>query len=516
MDMGGVVGSGTFGVVFKAMDGGTPVALKRIKMERETQGFPVTAIREIKLCKALRHVNIVNMREVVVYNAENDKESVGASANFTNGDVFMVFDYGEYDLSGILQSRDVVLTKAHIKSYTRQLLEGIHFMHKNMILHRDLKSANILITKDNVLKVADLGLAHVYQKDNARMTNPVCSLWYRCPELLCGVKQYGPEVDMWSVGCIFAEMYSRRPILAVNDKEGSEVRQMELLYQEFGTPTGDLLKKYEGYPDWEKFKFSTKSANRIRGRFEDKPLWDDFALSLLESMLHFDPTKRLSASDALTHDYFYCSGEEVVPAEQLERFHSVALPRGMDVQAKQKEDYESAVEAARVAEEKKKAEEEALAAAIKAEKKQQQRQRQHAQKRHAGLGGGGKYKVLKPGAGGGPGPGPGGPLPLTHATSGDLRTQSPASVRGLTHSQSGLSMVSHGSLTSGGSSDPALGSVSGVGDSGHNSHAKGPTVPTINVPSGARGGAVPEGVKSINVTSLSSNNNDHGNGSSGW
>ena len=140
----------------------------------------MTAIREIKLCKALKHVNITHLREVVVYNEANDRESVGASANFMNGDVFMVFDYGDYDLSGILQSRDVMLTKAHIKSYMKQLLEGIHFMHKNMILHRDLKSANILITKHNVLKIADLGLAHVYQKENTRMTNPVCSLWYRC------------------------------------------------------------------------------------------------------------------------------------------------------------------------------------------------------------------------------------------------------------------------------------------------------------------------------------------------
>ena len=239
----------------------------------------------------------------------------------------MVFDYGDYDLSGILQSRDVMLTKAHIKSYMKQLLEGIHFMHTNMILHRDLKTANILITKDNVLKIADLGLAHVYQKENTRMTNPVCSLWYRCPELLCGVKQYGPEVDMWSAGCIFAEMYTRKPILAVNDKDGSEVRQMELLYQTFGTPTGDLLKKYESYPDWEKFKFTVKSSNNIRARFESDPLWDEATLSLLEHILHFDPDARLSAHDALLDEYFY--SEEVLTAELLPRFDNVELPRGM-------------------------------------------------------------------------------------------------------------------------------------------------------------------------------------------
>ena len=303
MEMGGVVGSGTFGVVFKAMDGTVPVALKKIKMERETQGFPVTAIREIKILKALKHVNIVDLREIVVYNEANDKESVGAGAKeFINGDVFMVFEYVDYDLSGILKSSDVVLTKAHIKSFTKQLLEGVHYLHKNMILHRDIKSANILITRDNVLKIADWGLARFYQKDNTRMTNPVVTLWYRSPEILCGSRQYGPEVDMWSVGCILGEMYTRHPILAVKDSQDSMVRQMELLYQQCGTPTGDLLKKYEGYPDWEKFKFPVKSTNRIRYRFEADPNWDDSALSLLESMLDFDPDKRLSENNALHHD----------------------------------------------------------------------------------------------------------------------------------------------------------------------------------------------------------------------
>ena len=382
---------------FQGYEGTVPVALKKIKMERETQGFPVTAIREIKILKALKHVNIVDLREIVVYNEANDKESVGAGAKeFINGDVFMVFEYVDYDLSGILKSSDVVLTKAHIKSFTKQLLEGVHYLHKNMILHRDIKSANILITRDNVLKIADWGLARFYQKDNTRMTNPVVTLWYRSPEILCGSRQYGPEVDMWSVGCIFGEMYTRHPILAVKDSQDSMVRQMELLYQQCGTPTGDLLKKYEGYPDWEKFKFPVKSTNRIRYRFEADPNWDDSALSLLESMLDFDPDKRLSANNALHHDYFY--SEEIVPAADLPRFDSVETARGMDVAVKQKADYDSAVQAAKVAEEKKKAEEEARQR-LSSKKKQQQRQRQQANKRHAGCGRG-KYKVLKPAAGG--------------------------------------------------------------------------------------------------------------------
>jgi serine/threonine protein kinase len=396
--MGGTIGSGTFGIVFKAMDGNTPVALKKIKMEREIQGFPVTAIREIKILKALRHVNIVDMREIVVYNEADDKESVGGSSEFVNGDVFMVFEYVDYDLSGILKSSDVVLTPAHVKSFTKQLLEGTHYLHKNNILHRDIKAANILITKDNVLKIADWGLARYYQEGNTRMTNPVVTLWYRSPELLCGSHKYGPEVDIWSVGCLFAEMFTRNPIFAIKDSPDSLVRQLEQLYQQCGTPTGDLLKKYEAYPDWEKCKFTVRSNNRIRYRFSNDAQWSERSLSLLEQLLDFDPDARITADTALHHEYFYET--EIVRPEQLPRFDTVETARGMDVAVKQRADYEQAIEAKRVAEEKKRQEEAALAASMKAEQRQRSRNSTGGGagggRRGAGLSGASKYKVVRP------------------------------------------------------------------------------------------------------------------------
>jgi serine/threonine protein kinase len=403
LTLGGVVGSGTFGVVFKAMDDKVPVALKKIKMERETQGFPVTAIREIKILKALRHPNIVDMREIVVYDDAKDRASVGGSTEFVNGDVFMVFEYVDYDLSGILKSSDVDLTPAHIKSFSKQLLEGVHYLHKNKILHRDIKAANILITNTNVLKIADWGLARFYQKGNSRMTNPVVTLWYRSPELLCGSREYGPEVDIWSVGCLFAEMYTRNPIFAVKDSADSLVQQLTQLYQQCGTPRGDLLEKYKNYPDWEKCKFTAQSNNRIRDRFRNNPLWSDKALGLLEKLLDFDPDNRISADTALHDTYFY-EDVEVKP-EQLPRFDSVETARGMDVAVKQRADYEQAVEAARAAEERKRKEEEALAASIKSEKRQKLRQGQGGvHRRNAGLTtGASKYKVVRPGSSGGTG-----------------------------------------------------------------------------------------------------------------
>lgn len=200
-----VVGSGTFGVVYKAVDktdSDTEVALKKIKMERETQGFPVTALREIKILNMMRnHRNIVHLREIVTYEGdERDREPTVARQNFDVGDVFMVFEFVDYDLSGLLKSKAELLTKERIQSFTYQLLDGVRYMHGKNILHRDIKSANLLVTRNNVLKIADWGLARTVPKETVKLTNPVVTLWYRSPEVIIGSRQYGPAVDMWSVG----------------------------------------------------------------------------------------------------------------------------------------------------------------------------------------------------------------------------------------------------------------------------------------------------------------------------
>lgn len=199
-----VVGSGTFGVVYKAFDkqDKVEVALKKIKMERETQGFPVTAIREIKILNLMKHhINIVELRGVVSYNGDDKSEPTILDKDFSIGDVFMVFEFVDYDLSGLLKSSGLVLTEMHIRSFLKQLLSGVNFLHENKILHRDIKSANLLITKGNVLKIADWGLARSIDiRPDRKLTNPVVTLWYRSPELILGSRFYGSEVDVWSVG----------------------------------------------------------------------------------------------------------------------------------------------------------------------------------------------------------------------------------------------------------------------------------------------------------------------------
>lgn len=197
------IGAGMYGVVFKAIDttDNSIVALKKINMERETQGFPVTALREIKILHSLNHKNIVHMREVVTYGGDeshNDSHLVGQG--FVVGDVFMVFEYVEYDLSVILKAKHFELSPDLIKSFSHQLLTGVEYLHNKGVLHRDIKGANLLISRNNVLKIADLGLARHMPPSGHKLTNPVVTLWYRSPEVILGSKYYGPEVDIWSVG----------------------------------------------------------------------------------------------------------------------------------------------------------------------------------------------------------------------------------------------------------------------------------------------------------------------------
>ncbi len=199
------VGVGTYGVVFKAIDktllDRPLVALKKIKMDKETQGFPVTALREIKILNLMNHENIVKLREIITFDKENSSEQESLKTKGIDlGDVFMVFEFVDYDLGGLLKSPNFQISDDIIRSYMFQLLSGVQYLHENKILHRDIKSANILITKGHVLKIADWGLARALPQTHKLLTVPVVTLWYRSPELACGHRQYGPEIDIWSVG----------------------------------------------------------------------------------------------------------------------------------------------------------------------------------------------------------------------------------------------------------------------------------------------------------------------------
>jgi Protein kinase domain len=201
------VGEGTFGKVYKARNTITRVyvALKRIRMESERDGFPVTAMREIKLLQSLRHQNIVRLYEMMVSNGGSFGLMVEMLSliHLSAGSVYMVFEYMDHDLTGILSQTQFSFTDAHLKSLCRQMLAGLAYLHHKGVIHRDIKGSNILINYRGELKLGDFGLARFYQKRRrSDYTNRVITLWYRPPELLFGATVYGPEVDMWSAGYV--------------------------------------------------------------------------------------------------------------------------------------------------------------------------------------------------------------------------------------------------------------------------------------------------------------------------
>ncbi|KAL5982188.1 Cyclin-dependent kinase C-2 [Asimina triloba] len=204
-----LIGEGTYGQVYMAREirTGEIVALKKIRMDNEREGFPITAIREIKILKKLHHENVIKLKEIVT-------SPVTGDSNKYRGSIYMVFEYMDHDLTGLADRPGMRFSVPQIKCYMRQLLTGLHYCHVNQVLHRDIKGSNLLIDNEGNLKLADFGLARSFSNDHSgNLTNRVITLWYRPPELLLGSTKYGPSVDMWSVGCIFAELLHGKPIL---------------------------------------------------------------------------------------------------------------------------------------------------------------------------------------------------------------------------------------------------------------------------------------------------------------
>mmetsp|Transcript_3444 Transcript_3444/g.6801 ORF Transcript_3444/g.6801 Transcript_3444/m.6801 type:complete len:216 (-) Transcript_3444:686-1333(-) len=191
------VGGGTYGVVYKAkeLESGDLVALKKILLDHEDEGVPSTAIREISLLKELKHPNIVYLRDVV----------------YGDNRLYLAFEFVDMDLKKFIDTNPD-MSPAVVKSFMYQLLLGIDFCHSHRVLHRDLKPQNLLIDKQKTLKLADFGLARAFGVPIRTYTHEVVTLWYRAPEVLLGARQYSTPIDIWSVGCIFAELVTRKPL----------------------------------------------------------------------------------------------------------------------------------------------------------------------------------------------------------------------------------------------------------------------------------------------------------------
>ena len=293
-----VVGSGTYGKVYKTRHiyTGNWVALKKIRMEGERDGYPVTAIREIKLLQSLKHVNIVALREVMV----------------ERNDCFMVFEYLEHDLTCLINHAEFALTPAHKKHFAKQFFEGLEYLHRKGVLHRDIKAANILISKSGDLKLADFGLARFFERRKTQdYTNRVVTIWYRSPELLLGETQYGPAIDIWSAACVLIELFTRS---AIFPGDGSEINQLDKIYSVLGTPSRG---EWPGMLELQWYALLRPTV-RHPSIFVEKysKLVSPEAFELLQMMFAYDPTSRPTATDILAHPYF--TAEEPMPERPVE------------------------------------------------------------------------------------------------------------------------------------------------------------------------------------------------------
>lgn len=287
-----MIGKGTYGEVSKAVDKetGETVALKKMSLTlpgevNQKEGLAITALRELKVLQKLRHKNVVALKEVVT---EEERHAIPR-------EIYLVLEYCESDLSGVV--RTCSLLGLHIRSYMYQILAGLAYIQRHGLLHRDLKTANVLVTKDHVVKIADWGLCRWEpERERARLTNPVVTLWYRAPELMLGTARYGKAIDMWSAGAIFVELLTGKPF--VEGRE--ELDQLAKVFDICGTP------HYDGHYTGPRF---VKRTSRLAEELRRRGVRDEKAIALAEQLLAVDPKKRPSADAAADDDYFWSPDE---------------------------------------------------------------------------------------------------------------------------------------------------------------------------------------------------------------
>ncbi|CAG7926402.1 unnamed protein product [Penicillium olsonii] len=296
------VGEGTYGVVYKAQEVNYPsriVALKKIRLEGEDEGVPSTAIREISLLKEAKHQNIVQLLNIV----HVDDHKLYLVMEFLDLDLKKYMEAlpvaeggrGKAFPGGSKNSANLGLGDSMVKKFMAQLVEGIYYCHSHRILHRDLKPQNLLIDRDGNLKLGDFGLARAFGVPLRTYTHEVVTLWYRSPEILLGGRQYSTGVDMWSIGAIFAEMCTRKPLFPGD----SEIDEIFKIFRLLGTPDEETWPGVTSFPDYK--------SSFPRWKRPDGPLvpgLEPDGLELLEALLEYDPALRLSAKQARHHHYF--------------------------------------------------------------------------------------------------------------------------------------------------------------------------------------------------------------------
>jgi len=218
----------------------------------------------------------------------------------------LVMEYCPFDLEKVIQDKKVLLQSNHIKSYVQMMLSGLDHCHQHNILHRDLKPANLLIDLSGKLKLADFGLARSFGSPRLLLTHEVATRWYRAPELLFGARSYGAAIDLWSAGCILAELILRVPIFCTTKERDNDLGQLAKIFNIMGTPNESNWQNVTKLPNYVEFQH--REPMNLQTLFRTSSASSDEAqLELLLQLLYLDPLKRISASGALKHTFFSTS-----------------------------------------------------------------------------------------------------------------------------------------------------------------------------------------------------------------
>lgn len=285
------VGEGTYGKVYKARHkkSGRLVALKKTRLDMEEEGVPSTALREISLLQMLSQ-SIYIVRLLCVEHIDKNGKPL----------LYLVFEYLDTDLKKYIdahgRSNKNPLPTNIIKSFMYQLCKGVAHCHSHGVMHRDLKPQNLLVDREKgLLKIADLGLGRAFTVPLKSYTHEIVTLWYRAPEVLLGATHYSTPVDIWSVGCIFAELSRKSPLFPGD----SELQQLLHIFRLLGTPTEEVWPGVNKLRDWHEYpRWQPQSISRV------VPDLDPQGVDLLSRMLQFNPAKRISAKAALQHPFF--------------------------------------------------------------------------------------------------------------------------------------------------------------------------------------------------------------------
>lgn len=279
------IGQGTYSNVYRArdLDQKKIVALKKVRFDNLEPESVRFMAREIHILRRLDHPNVIKLEGLVT--------------SRMSCSLYLVFEYMEHDLAGLASHPGLKFTEMQVKCYMQQLLRGLDHCHSRGVLHRDIKGSNLLIDNSGILKIADFGLASFFDRHQSQpLTSRVVTLWYRPPELLLGATYYGTAVDLWSTGCILAELYAGKPIMPGR----TEVEQLHKIFKLCGSPSEDYWRKSK-LPHATIFKPQQPYRRCVEDTFKEFPAP---ALGLMETLLSIDPADRGSASSALRSEFF--------------------------------------------------------------------------------------------------------------------------------------------------------------------------------------------------------------------